>query len=86
MNVARLNQLANKGFLPFEVHADGTRLYRRRVSSRWSRTLGRLVGAEPRAGTSAWPSQVTCCIPFGLTYKMPKDRRHDATYCVLWGL
>ncbi len=29
VNVARLNQLAAKGFLPFEVHADGTRLYRR---------------------------------------------------------
>jgi hypothetical protein len=27
--VARLNQLAGKGFLPFEVHVDGTRLYRR---------------------------------------------------------
>lgn len=30
VNVARLNQLAAKGFLPFEVHADGTRMYRRR--------------------------------------------------------
>ncbi len=25
----RLNQLGAKGFLPFEVHADGTRMYRR---------------------------------------------------------
>ena len=30
VNLARLNQLAAKGFLPFAVHADGTRLYRRR--------------------------------------------------------
>ncbi len=29
VNVARLNQLVAKGFLPFEVHADGTRMYRR---------------------------------------------------------
>jgi len=29
VNVSRLNQLARKGFLPFEVHADGARLYRR---------------------------------------------------------
>lgn len=29
VNIARLNQLAAKGFLPFEVHADGTRMYRR---------------------------------------------------------
>lgn len=29
VNVARLNQLASKGLVPFEVHADGTRLYRR---------------------------------------------------------
>lgn len=29
VNIARLNQLVAKGFLPFEVHADGTRLYRR---------------------------------------------------------
>ena len=29
MNVARLNQLVAKGFLPFEVHADGRRIYRR---------------------------------------------------------
>lgn len=28
-NVSRLNQLATRGFLPFEVHADGTRMYRR---------------------------------------------------------
>lgn len=28
VNVSRLNQLALRGFLPFEVHADGTR-YRR---------------------------------------------------------
>lgn len=29
VSVARLNQLARRGFVPFEVHADGTRLYRR---------------------------------------------------------
>ncbi len=29
VNVTRLNQLAARGFLPFETHADGTRLYRR---------------------------------------------------------
>ncbi len=29
VNVARLNQLVAKGFLPFEVHADGTRMFRR---------------------------------------------------------
>jgi hypothetical protein len=29
VKVSRLNQLATRGFLPFEVHADGTRLYRR---------------------------------------------------------
>ncbi len=29
VNRARLNQLAAKDFIPFEVHADGTRLYRR---------------------------------------------------------
>lgn len=29
VNVARLNQLVAKGFLPFEVHADGRRIYRR---------------------------------------------------------
>ncbi len=29
VNVTRLNQLAVRGFLPFEVHADGPRLYRR---------------------------------------------------------
>lgn len=29
VNVARLNRLAGKGFVPFELHADGTRLYRR---------------------------------------------------------
>ncbi len=29
VNVARLNQLANAGRLPFETHEDGTRLYRR---------------------------------------------------------
>ncbi len=29
VNIARLNQLVAKGFLPFEVHADGTRMYRR---------------------------------------------------------
>lgn len=29
VNIARLKQLVAKGFLPFEVHADGTRLYRR---------------------------------------------------------
>ena len=29
VNVARLNQLVAKGFLPFEVHVDGTRMYRR---------------------------------------------------------
>ncbi len=29
VNKNRLNQLAGKGYLPFAVHADGTRLYRR---------------------------------------------------------
>jgi hypothetical protein len=29
VNHARLNQLAVRGFVPFEMHADGTRLYRR---------------------------------------------------------
>jgi hypothetical protein len=29
VNVARLNQLATKGFQPFELHADGSRMYRR---------------------------------------------------------
>jgi len=29
VNVARLNALAVKGFIPHETHADGTRLYRR---------------------------------------------------------
>ncbi len=29
VNVARLNQLVAKGFVPFEVHADGRRIYRR---------------------------------------------------------
>jgi hypothetical protein len=29
VNVTRLNQLAVKCLLPFEVHADGTRMYRR---------------------------------------------------------
>jgi len=29
VNVARLNQLVAKGFLPYEVHADGTRMNRR---------------------------------------------------------
>lgn len=29
VNVSRLNQLATRGFLPFAVHVDGTRLYRR---------------------------------------------------------
>jgi hypothetical protein len=29
VNHTRLNQLAVRGFVPFEVHADGTRLYRR---------------------------------------------------------
>lgn len=29
VNISRLNQLVSKGFLPFEVHADGRRMYRR---------------------------------------------------------
>jgi hypothetical protein len=29
VNLTRLNQLATRGFVPFEIHADGTRLYRR---------------------------------------------------------
>ncbi len=29
VNRARLNQIAAKDIIPFEVHADGTRLYRR---------------------------------------------------------
>jgi hypothetical protein len=29
VNHTRLNQLAVRGFVPFEVHVDGTRLYRR---------------------------------------------------------
>lgn len=29
VNVSRLNVLAGKGFIPYEVHSDGTRLYRR---------------------------------------------------------
>lgn len=29
VNVARLGQLVSKGFVPFVVHIDGTRLYRR---------------------------------------------------------
>jgi hypothetical protein len=29
VNVTRLNELVAKGYIPFEVHADGTRLYRR---------------------------------------------------------
>jgi hypothetical protein len=29
VNHTRLNQLAVRGFIPFEMHADGTRLYRR---------------------------------------------------------
>jgi hypothetical protein len=44
VNHTRLNQLAVRGFLPFEVHVDGTRLYRREQLK---------VGAEPgmRVGT-----------------------------------
>ena len=41
----RLNQLAVRGFVPFEMHVDGTRLYRRAQlqvvanarSARWAR-------------------------------------------------
>ncbi len=29
VNVSRLNALVTRGFVPFEVHTDGTRLYRR---------------------------------------------------------
>ena len=29
VNVTRLNALARRGFIPYETHADGTRLYRR---------------------------------------------------------
>jgi hypothetical protein len=29
INITRLNQLAVRGFVPFELHVDGTRLYRR---------------------------------------------------------
>ena len=30
VNVSRLNQLATRGFLPFVMHSDGTRMYRRK--------------------------------------------------------
>jgi hypothetical protein len=51
VNHTRLNQLAVRGFVPFEMHVDGTRLYRRaqlQVAGnardvRWARHRARLA-------------------------------------------
>jgi hypothetical protein len=51
VNHTRLNQLAVRGFLPFEMHADGTRLYRREQlevvanarDARWARHRASLI-------------------------------------------
>jgi hypothetical protein len=43
VNRTRSNQLAVRGFLPFEVHLDGTRLHRREQFG-WQPTPGMRVG------------------------------------------
>jgi hypothetical protein len=54
VNHTRLNQLAVRGFVPFEMHADGTRLYRREQlevvanarEARWAGHRARLTASK----------------------------------------
>jgi hypothetical protein len=54
VNHTRLNQLAVRGFVPFEVHVDGTRLYRREQlevvanarDARWAFHRARLTASK----------------------------------------
>ncbi len=61
VNRARLNQLAAKDFIPFEVHADGTRLYRRQQLEVVANAREARRGSCRRTSTA--PTQSKCCMP-----------------------
>ncbi len=61
VNVARLNALAVKGFIPHETHADGTRLYRREQLEVVANAREARRGSCSRTSTA--PTQSKCCMP-----------------------
>lgn len=64
VNRAMLAQLADKGALPFEVHADGTRLFRRKQLATVANARDARKGVLYLTGRTASPlTHVRCCSP-----------------------